>query len=166
MDKLGIDLWGLLWQAVSFGILVWLFSKFLFKPTLNTIDERAERVRRGMEDAENARRRSDESQQEYDRVLLEARRKGQETIAEAARAGEQTRLEITDQARQEASRIVADAKTQIEAEQRQALAAVRGQIVELSIEATRRVLQEGLDSDTQHRLIRQYIADAGKSDEG
>ncbi|MHB0874946.1 MAG: F0F1 ATP synthase subunit B [Anaerolineae bacterium] len=166
MDKLGIDLWGLLWQAVSFGILVFLLSKFLYKPTLNTIDERAERVRRGMEDADKAHRRADESQQEYDRVLLEARRKGQETIAEAARAGEQTRQEITDQARLEASRIVQEAKGQIEAEQRQALASVRGQIVDLSIEATRRVLQEGLDSDTQHRLIKQFIAESGKSDEG
>ncbi len=166
MDKLGIDLWNLLWQAVSFGILVWIFSKLLFKPTLNIIDERAERVRRGMDDAEKARRRSDESQQEYERVLLEARRKGQETIAEAARAGEQTRQEITEQARQEASRIVQDAKGQIETEQRQALASVRGQIVDLSIEATRRVLQGGLDADTQHRLIQQFIADSGKSDEG
>lgn len=166
MAKLGIDLWGLLWQAVCFGILVWLLTKFLYKPTLNIIDQRAERVRRGIEDAEKARRRAEDSQREYDRILLEARRKGQETLAEAARAGEQVRQEVTEQARQEAGRIIEEAKLQIQAEQRQALAAMRSQIVDLSIEATRRVLQEGLDAETQHRLIQQFIADSGKVDEG
>jgi len=165
MAKLGIDLWGLLWQAVCFGLLVWILSKFLYKPTLNIIDQRAERVRRGIEDAEKARRRAEESQQEYERILLEARRKGQEALAEATRAGEQVRQQITEQARQEASRIVQEAKLQIEAEQRQALAEMRDKIVDLSIEATRRVLKDGLDPEVQHRLIQQFIGDAGKGDE-
>ena len=166
MEQLGIDLWGLLWQAVAFGLLVVLLGRFLYKPTLAAMDERAARVRRGMDDAERAHRRSEEAQQEYDSVIVEARRRSHETIAAAARSGEKVREEIVEKARQEAARIVQDGHQQVEVEQRQALASVRNDIVDLSIEAARRVLQQELDEKTQRRLVEQFLSEPGSGSEG
>jgi F-type H+-transporting ATPase subunit b len=166
MQALGIDWFGLLWQAVAFGLLVFLLRRFLYKPTLAAIDERAARVRRGMEDAERARRRAEDAQQEFDQVITEARRRGQETVGEAARAGEKVREEIIEQARQDAARIVQDGRQQVEIEQRQALASVRNDIVDLSIEAARRVLQQELDEKKQRRLVEQFLSEPGSGNEG
>ena len=163
---MGIDLWGLLWQAVSFGLLVFLLYKFLYRPTLNTIDERAEAVRRGAQDAERARQRADEAEQDFDRIMAEASRRSQETLAEAARSSEKVREEIRDQAGQEAARIIQEARQQIEIEQKQALVAVRNQIVDLSIDVARRVLQNGLDESLQRRLIEVFVAEVGDQNEG
>jgi len=166
MKQLGLDLWGLLWQAVSFGLLVFLLHRFLYKPTLAAIDERAARVRRGMDDAERARRRSDEAQQEFDQVMVDARRRSQEAIAEAARSGDKVRQDIVEQARQDAARILQEGRQQIEVEQRQALTSVRNQIVDLSIEAARRVLQQELDEKAQRRLVERFLSEPESADEG
>jgi F-type H+-transporting ATPase subunit b len=74
---------------------------------------------------------------------------------------------MLEQARQEAAHLVEEARQQIELEQRQALAAVRNEIVDLSIEATRRVLQQSLDEEMQRQLIQQFLREEqGGKDEG
>ncbi|NPV06665.1 MAG: F0F1 ATP synthase subunit B [Anaerolineae bacterium] len=168
MSKLGIDLWGILWQLVAFGILLFFLHRLMYRPTLRIVDERAARVREGMENAELARRRAEQAQLELDRSMEQARRRSQEVIEEATRAGEKVRQEMLEQARQEAARLVAQAREQAELEQRQALAAVKGQIVDLSIEAARRVLQQGLTEDVQRRLLEQFLSEQQTSgaDEG
>ncbi len=159
MGALGIDLSGILWQLVAFGLLVFGLYKLMYKPTLSILDERAEQVRLGMENAELARRRAEEAQVEFDRMIEQARRKSQEAVAESARSGEKVRQEIVEQARQDSARLIQDARQVIENEQRQALATVRDEIVDLSMEATRRVLQGGMDEDLQRRLIEQFLSE-------
>jgi len=166
MGKLGIDLWGLLWQLVAFGLLVYVLHRFLYKPTLRVIDERAEKVRRSAEDAERARRRAEEAEESFRRAMDEARRKSQEVIAEATRASQKVREEILEEAKQESARMIHEARAQIEAEQRQALVAVRDQVADLAVDIARRVLQNNLDEDVQRRLIDDFLAEAGNGDAG
>ena len=165
MAKLGIDLVGLLWQAVAFGLLVFLLHRFMYKTVLRIIDERAAKVRRGMDDAERARQRAQEADAEFDQRLTEARRKAQEVVADASRAGDKVRAEMLDQAKQEQARILQETRQQVEAEQQQALQAVRSQIIDLSIDLTRKVLQQSVDEQTQRRLIEQFVG-AERPDEG
>lgn len=167
MSELGIDLWGLLWQMVAFGLLLFILYKFLYRPTLNIVDQRAAQVREGIENAELARKRAEEAQREFDRALEQAHRRSQELMAEGVKTAERTRQEMLEQARQEAAHLVEEARQQIELEQRQALASIRNEIVDLSIEATRRVLQQSLDEDLQRHLIEQFLSEQqGSADEG
>ena len=160
MAKLGIDIWGLVWQAIAFGMLVFVLYRLMYKPMLKAIDERAAKVRHGMEDADRARKRSEEAQREFDQKILEARRKGQETVADATRTSEKVREEILAQARHDSVRLVQEARQQIETEQKQALASVREQIIDLSIDAARKVLQQQVDESAQRRLIQRFLAEA------
>jgi len=157
MGVLGFDLGSLLWQLVAFGILLYVLHRFMYRPTLKMLDARAERVRQGAAQAEEARRQSEAARREYERMVEEARKQGQHLVAEATKAADKTRRDIEDEARQEASRLLEEARQQVETERRQALAALRDDIVDLSIEATRRVLQQQIDEDTQRRLIDRYL---------
>ncbi len=153
MGELGFDLGSILWQLVAFGLLLFVLHRFMYQPTLKMLDARAARVQEGLAQAEEARRQSEAAQREYERSLDEARRAGQELMAEATRSAERARQEIHDQARRDATHMVEEARQQIQTERRQALASVRDDIVDLSIEATRRVLQGGIDEEVQRRLI-------------
>ena len=53
MGELGINLPGLITQLISFSILL-LISKFLYKPVVKLLDERAEKIKKGLDDAETA----------------------------------------------------------------------------------------------------------------
>lgn len=157
MGELGFDLGSILWQLVAFGLLLFVLYKFMYRPTLDMLDARAARVQEGVARAEEARLQSEAAQREYDRSLDEARRLSQELMADATRAAERARQEIQDQARRDAAQMVEEARQQIQTERRQALAAVRDDIVDLSIEATRRVLQGGIDEETQRKLIGRFL---------
>ena len=159
MEKLGIDLWGLLWQAVAFGVLVFGLYKLLYRPTLRMLDERAQRIRQGLADADRARRRLEEAEREYVARLEEASREGQRKVSEATQAAQRLRDEILTQARQEAAALIMQARQQIEAEQRQALEEVRAHIAELAVEAARRVVRASLDEEAQRRLVEEFLAD-------
>ena len=45
MGELGINLPGLITQLISFSILLFLISKFLYKPVVKLLDERAEKIK-------------------------------------------------------------------------------------------------------------------------
>ena len=47
MGELGINLPGLITQLISFSILLFLISKFLYKPVVKLLDERAEKIKKG-----------------------------------------------------------------------------------------------------------------------
>ena len=47
MGELGINLPGLITQLISFSILLFLISKFLYKPVVKLLDERAEKIKIG-----------------------------------------------------------------------------------------------------------------------
>ncbi|NLT41555.1 MAG: F0F1 ATP synthase subunit B [Anaerolineae bacterium] len=157
MGALGFDLGSILWQLVAFGILLFVLYRFMYRPTLAMLDARAERVRQGLEQAEDARRQSDAARLEFERTLDEARKQGQQVVAEATKSAERARQDIEAQARLEAERVLEEARQRIENERRQALAAVHDEIVDLSIEATRRVLRQGIDEDMQRRLVGRFL---------
>ena len=48
MGELGINLPGLITQLISFSILLFLISKFLYKPVVKLLDERAEKIKKGV----------------------------------------------------------------------------------------------------------------------
>lgn len=159
MSELGFDLGSILWQLVAFGILLFVLHKFMYRPTLDMLDARAAQVQEVRENAEQARLKAEAAQRDYDRYVAEAQRRSQEIMAEATKAAERARRDILEQARHDAAALVEEARQQIAAEQKEALATVRDDIVDLSLEATRRVLQQGMDDELQRRLIAQFLSD-------
>ena len=60
LSKLGIDLGLLIAQMVNFGILVGVLTFFIYRPLLNVIDARREKIRKAMEDANMIERQKKE----------------------------------------------------------------------------------------------------------
>jgi F-type H+-transporting ATPase subunit b len=150
LDKLGISLGLLISQIVNFGLLMALLYVLLYKPVLRVLRERQERVARAM-------------QEDYDRRIAEAQRKGQEIIAQAVQTAEQRRAEIEADAGKHAEEIRQRARADAEQERDRILAEVQGQIAGLSMLATERVLGQAVapDRDLQHKLIEQFLSELG-----
>ncbi|MGQ9768506.1 MAG: F0F1 ATP synthase subunit B family protein, partial [Anaerolineae bacterium] len=88
MEKLGINLGFFISQLVNFTLLAVLLWLLLYKPVLNMLNQRKERIAKSMADVDAAREAAARAQQEYDRKIAEAQRKAQEIIAQAAQTGE------------------------------------------------------------------------------
>ena len=91
MDALGINLPGLITQIVSFIILFVILSKLLYKPLVGMLDQRAEKIKEGLEASERARDDASKAEEAITQQLDEARLEGQKLISQARETAEKFR---------------------------------------------------------------------------
>ncbi|MSQ09729.1 MAG: ATP synthase F0 subunit B [Dehalococcoidia bacterium] len=163
MEALGINLPGLLAQIVNVGLLLFLLSRFAFKPIMSMLDQRAERIKDSLEAAERARQDVAASQANIQAQLDAARREGQVIIEQASRAAEQLRNETVDQARKEAEALLVRAQADFALEREKAMAELRRQFADLTMAAAERVVKQSLDASAHQRLIEEVLEQGGRN---
>ncbi len=158
LSKIGID-WRLFFaQLVNFLILFFLLRAFAWKPLLSALQERRNRIRQGLKDAEaaeTARRRADA---ERESVLAEARKEGSGIVEDARRTGETVRAKKLQMAREEADQFVADAEARLQRDQEEAWRTLRERAADLVTAASRRLLPR-MDAAAHQSLIREALKD-------
>jgi F-type H+-transporting ATPase subunit b len=159
LEQLGLDVGLLLSQSVNFVLLVILLSLFLYKPILGKLEERATRIKKGIEDADHAQQLLADSKKDYEEEMERARKEAHEVVERATMSAQQERQEILAQARQEAHELVLRAQQQAERELEEGRITLGHQVIDLSIAAASRVVRENLDGDKQRSLVREFIAE-------
>lgn len=159
MEGLGINTGYLLSQIVNFLLLLFILQRFAYKPVLRMLNERRERIKTAMEEAEEARRKAAQAEEEYQRRIEEARKEAEAIISRAEEQATQLRGEILAQAQEEARALRQKAEAEIELLRRQALAGVQEQIADLAILAASKVIGQSLDEKGHRRLISEFLAE-------
>lgn len=164
MEQLGINPIFLLSQIVNFAVLAVLLRVLAYKPILNALDKRRERIEKGLEDARLAEEARANAESERQRILDEARTEAQDIVSQAGERGEEQAATIVEEARTEARRILDNAHEEAEAERDRALSEMRGQIAGLAIAAANRIIGESLDMQRQMQLVEEFFSgiQAGK----
>ncbi len=163
LRPLGIDPALLIAYLINFVILVFLLRLFLYRPVLNMLGERRQRIRESLEEADKVRQQAEVQRTEFQRELEEARRTSQEAAARAAEETEKMREGILAEARKEAEQIREQAHQQLEVERQQVMAELRRDVVDLAVELTRRVVGEtvAVDEQAQRKLIQRFLQESG-----
>jgi F-type H+-transporting ATPase subunit b len=163
-DAFGVDVFKLAFQIVNFLLILYLLNRFLFKRVLALLDERGERISKGLEDAEAAARDRELARAEREAALDEARKEAQTMIARATKIAEDSRAEIVAAARAEAEKVAAKATEEITAEKQRAIAELRSQVADLALDAAGRLVRSEMNAPTQRRLIEEFLAEVSPSD--
>lgn len=161
MEALGIDPALLISQIVNFLLLLLVLRFLLYKPILNMLQERREKIKEGLQYAERVKEEMTAEREKHQKELEEARRKAEEAIAQASRISEKEREKIVAEAQEEAHRILEQARAEIEYERRQAMIDLQEQAVELAIAAASKVIDKSLDKKEHRRLIKEFLAESG-----
>jgi F-type H+-transporting ATPase subunit b len=162
MDALGITPNLLITQIINFIILFVLLRIVLYKPILNLLESRKQRIQESLEYAEQVKRDAAEQQKEFEKKLEETRREAQAAAAAAAQVGEKEREAILAQAREDARKMVEQAKGQIEYERKQMLSELREEVVRLSLLAAQKVVSQSLDEKAHRQLVSDFLAQTDK----
>jgi F-type H+-transporting ATPase subunit b len=162
LGALGINLGYLVSQIVNFTLLAVLLYLVGYKPVMRMLDERSERIRRGLEDAELASKRAAEVEQQFEQRMSESRKEGQEIIAQATQMSEKARQEILERAREEARLQIEKAREEIGRERELAMAELRQQVADLSLRISEKVIGEALDEQRQRKLIAEFLEQTGE----
>ena len=133
MQQLGISAGLLLSQIVNFVLLMVILRLVLYKPILNMLDQRKERIAQSMRDAERVAAAAEEAEQDKAKVIDEARREAQEIRAQATRDAERIAQDIRSRAEQDATEIRIKAQDDAKKQADTALSDANKQIAELAI---------------------------------
>lgn len=163
-EAFGVDALKLAFQIINFLLILYLLNRFLFKRVLGLLDERQEKISKGLEDAEAAARDRELARAEREAALDEARKEAQTMIARATKIAEDSRAEIVAAARAEAEKVAARATEEITVEKQRAIAELRSQVADLALEAAGRLVKAEMNAPTQRRLVEDFLAEVAPTD--
>ena len=149
----------MVWTIVCFGITFWVLKKLAFKRIQEAIDERRDRIRRSLEEADKARTEARKLLEEHRALIGQARSQSEEILSEARRVADSQRQRVKDETEADRQRRLEETRRQIEAETHRALEQIRAEVAELTLVATAKVTGKVLDDDDHRRLIEDAIRD-------
>jgi F-type H+-transporting ATPase subunit b len=147
----------MIWTLIAFAITFFVLKRYAFKPIQKTIDDRRDKIRAAVDEADAARDEARELLEQNRAILAEARSESAQILADARKVGDAQIQRAKDEAEVERLRRLEDTRKQIDAETSRAIDQIRGEVADLTLEATQRVVGKVLDSADQRRLIDEAI---------
>lgn len=144
-------------QIINFVILLAILAKFAWKPIMQALEDRQNKIAGDLANAEKEREAAENLRQEYQQQLAEARAQAQSIIDKATKLAEQTKDQIIEEARAENARLLKAAEEQIAIERERALAQMRSEVVALSMAAATKIIEQNLDTNTNAKLVADFI---------
>ncbi len=147
----------MIWTLVCFLITFLVLRRYAFGPIQKAIDERRERIRRSIEEAEHARTEARRLLEEHRALIGQARGQAEQILTEARRVADSQRQRVKEETEADRLRRLEETRRQIEAETHRALEQIRAEVAELALVATTKVTGKVLDDADHRRLIDEAI---------
>jgi F-type H+-transporting ATPase subunit b len=154
---LGINAGAFIAQLISFLIVLFILSKFVWPTVIRTLDKRKAVIQEGVENAQRAQEALTDAGNRAEEILAEARREAQATIERAANNARQVALQIEAEARARAEQFGQQQLERIQQEANRARMELSRQVVNLSIEAASKVISRSVDSKDNRRLVEEFV---------
>jgi F-type H+-transporting ATPase subunit b len=154
---LNLDPGMMIWAWITFLVLLGLLYRFAWKPILAAIEKREQTIQDSLDMAAKAKEEAQALLEQHQEMIRSAQSEAQRIIKENRELAAKSRQEIIEQARDNAQKIVDKAKLEIEKDKENALLALRGEVADLAIAATKKILHESLDEARQRALVEDFI---------
>ena len=143
----------MIWTLICFAITFFVLRKYAFGPIQQIIDQRRDRIRESLSEADRARDEARELLEEHRKLMQQARGQSEEILAEARRVAEAQRERVKQEADEDRQRRLEETRRQIEAETHRALGEIRREVAELALVAAEKVTAGALDEKSHRKLI-------------
>jgi F-type H+-transporting ATPase subunit b len=151
----------IIWGSIAFLIILAGLWRFGLPAVRGAMDQRAERIRNSLDEAEKAKADAESARADHQRQLSEARGEAARIIEEARQQADAVRRDLTQRAEAEAQELRRRNAEQLEAERARVLGELRGQVAALAVDAAERVVRANLDQEANRRLVEDYIRNLG-----
>ncbi|MBR4958337.1 MAG: F0F1 ATP synthase subunit B [Phascolarctobacterium sp.] len=144
-------------QILNFLFLVFVLAKFAYKPLLNIMEERKNKIAADLEAADAAKAEAEAVKSEYAAKLADARQEAQAIVEAARKSAQAAHDKIMAETKAEQDQVVAAAKEAIELEKQKALADVRAQVISLSMLAASKIVEQKLGSEEDKKMAGEIV---------
>jgi F-type H+-transporting ATPase subunit b len=149
----------MIWTLICFAITFFVLKRYAFGPIQRTIDERRDRIRKAVEEADHAREEARQLLEEHRQLIGEAKGEAAGILAEARKVADAQMERVKQEVEEERQRRLEETRRQIEAETKRSLDQIRSEVADLTLAATARVTDKVLDAEDQRRLIDEAISE-------
>ena len=144
-------------HIIGFLIVFWILKKFAWRPLLNVMDQRRDKIASELKRIEDLNREAEERREEYEKRIETIETEARERINAAVSEGRKVASEIQTNARRDAETIREKAHATVEIEVAKARQELREEVVNLTIMATEKIIHEHLDEDRHRKLITEFV---------
>ncbi len=160
MDLLIPEYGLVVFQTIAFLLLMFLLSKFAWKPVLAAIKEREQSIDEALNKAELAKQEMARLTSQNEELMKQARIERDEILKEAKILKDSIVNEAKTSAQTEGAKLIEKARIEIENQKKAALAELKGQVSALSLDIAERVLRSQLDDKAkQQDLVANLLKD-------
>jgi F-type H+-transporting ATPase subunit b len=149
----------MIWTLVTFVITFYVLKRLAFGRIQQMIDDRRERIRKAVEEADHARAEARDLLEQHRQLIAQAKSESAEILADARKVADAQVARVKEEAEGERQRRLEETRRQIEAETKRSLDQIRSEVADLTLEATARVTGKVLDAKDQRRLIDEAISE-------
>ena len=159
MDLILPDYGLLFWTGLVFCLLLFLLAKYAWKPILNAVNAREQKIQEALDLADKTRAEMQLLQAENEKILKEARSERDALIKDAQEIANKLVDEAKNKAKIEATKIVESAKVIISMEKAAALTDLKNQLAGYSLSIAEKIVRGDLASDEKQKALANKLAD-------
>lgn len=158
MEKLGLNLGFLIVQILNFAIIMVVLIAWVYKPLMNMLQKRREKIEKGLEDAQVAADARANAEKDAEALKADAQAKAAQMIREATEKAEAANRDVRAAAEAEMANARKAGLVEMETEKERALNELRVHVTALAIAAAQRIIGETLDEKRQHALVDEFFS--------
>jgi F-type H+-transporting ATPase subunit b len=149
----------MVWTIVTFVIVLWVLRRFAFGRIQGMIDQRRDRIREALDEADKAREEARKLREDVKRDREEAKADRERLLDESRRQAQRQLEQAREQADADLKERLAKNLEELDAENARLREQIRRDVVELTLLASEKVTGKVLDDEDQRRLIDETIAE-------
>jgi F-type H+-transporting ATPase subunit b len=153
----------ILWTIITFIIVLAILRAKAWKPLLQALTEREERIRTALQHAEDAQAEAQRLLEDNKRQLAKAEEESQRIIKQGRELGDRLKAEIVDKANTSSRAMIEQAKDEIQREKEAALTQLRTEVADLAIGVAGKLIDQNLDTAKQRQLADSAIKELQKN---
>jgi F-type H+-transporting ATPase subunit b len=152
----------ILFQILNFSVVLYVLNKFLYKPILNILDQRKNKIESGMAAAEENLHAQEELETTKKQILSKAQAQASKIVADAKKAALKESAVVLDKAKVSASKVLAKDRKALENSVEIERKELEKQFSKLVVQTTEQLLKKYLNPAEQKKIISSQLKDLKK----
>ncbi|MBI2588753.1 F0F1 ATP synthase subunit B [Candidatus Saccharibacteria bacterium] len=157
ISAFNINLKGLIFQLITFVIVLLIFKRWVLPPLLKTLEDRRRTLEQSLTHAKQTQEALARAEAKAEEIITRARTQADEALTEAKKVAASVIVDAESTAAQRASLIIKEAEAHLKQEHAKLHEELRGELADLVADATEKIIHEKLNPQRDRSLIERAL---------
>ncbi len=157
LANLGINWFSFLTQFINLAIVFFILKKYVYRPVMQKLDERASLIRKGNKAAEKNIKIQENTKKEIEEMMQKARIEASKVIQNAKEIGIESQKKIIKKAKEDAKILIEKERAKAEEAMKNQRKELENKVIDIAVSVARKALSDSLDKKTQEKIINQQM---------